>query len=180
MPEPDPDVAIAGCKLWYPDGETLQHGGGYITHPQAMPGHYGIGEADAGQHDAARYVDYVIGAAVAVRRTALEQIGLFDEGFFLYYEDADLCARARAAGYRVVYEPRATAVHVESAVAVRGSFSYYQRFHTGRWRYLLKHFSADALLNETVPAEAAWLERIGDDERRAVSLAYLANLFNFD
>lgn len=170
----DPDVAIAGCKLWYPDGETLQHGGGYITHPQAMPGHYGIGEADAGQHDAARYVDYVIGAAVAVRRTALEQIGLFDEGFFLYYEDADLCARARAAGYRVVYEPRATAVHVESAVAVRGSFSYYQRFHTGRWRYLLKHFSADALLNETVPAEAAWLERIGDDERRAVSLAYLA------
>ena len=32
----DPDVAIAGCKLWYPDGETLQHGGGYITHPQAI------------------------------------------------------------------------------------------------------------------------------------------------
>jgi len=170
----DPTVAIAGCKLWYPGGETLQHGGGYITRPQAMPGHYGIGEADAGQHDAARDVDYVIGAAVAVRRTALEQISLFDEGFFLYFEDADLCARARAAGYRVVYEPQATAIHVESAVAVRGSFSYYQRFHTGRWRYLLKHFSADALLNETVPAEAAWLERIGDDERHAASLAYLA------
>ncbi len=170
----DPAVAIAGCKLWYPDGQTLQHGGGYITRPQAMPGHYGIGETDAGQHDAARDVDYVIGAAVAIRRTALAQIGPFDAGFFLYYEDADLCARARAAGYRVVYEPRATAVHVESAVAVRGSFSYFQRFHTGRWRYLLKHFSADELLAETVPAETAWLERIDASERRAVSLAYLA------
>jgi hypothetical protein len=170
----DPAIAIAGCKLWYPDGETLQHAGGYITHPQAMPGHYGVGERDAGQHDAPRDVEYVIGAAAAVRRAALERIDLFDEGFFLYYEDADLCARARAAGYRVVYEPQATAVHVESAVAVRGSFSYFQRFHYGRWRYLLKHFSAAELLEATIPAETAWLEGIDAAERRAAGLAYLA------
>ena len=170
----DPTIAIAGCKLWYPDGATLQHAGGYITRPQAMPGHYGVGERDVGQCDTARDVEYVIGAAAAVRRTALECIGLFDEGYFLYYEDGDLCARARAAGYRVVYEPRATAVHVESAVAVRGSFSYFQRFHTGRWRYLLKQFSAAELLGETLPAEMAWLGRIDADERRAVALAYVA------
>ena len=170
----DPTIAIAGCKLWYPDGQTLQHAGGYITRPQAMPGHYGVGEPDVGQCDAQRDVEYVIGAAAAVRRSALERIGLFDEGYFLYYEDGDLCARARAAGYRVVYEPRATAVHVESAVAVRGSFSYFQRFHFGRWRYLLKQFSAAELLNETLPAEMEWLGRIDADERRAVALAYVA------
>ena len=170
----DPTIAIAGCKLWYPDGQTLQHAGGYITRPQAMPGHYGVGERDVGQCDARRDVEYVIGAAAAVRRAALERIGLFDEGYFLYYEDGDLCARARAAGYRVVYEPRATAVHVESAVAVRGSFSYFQRFHFGRWRYLLKQFSAAELLNETLPAEMEWLGRIDADERRAVALAYVA------
>ncbi len=170
----DPTIAIAGCKLWYPDGQTLQHAGGYITRPQAMPGHYGVGERDAGQCDARRNVEYVIGAAAAVRQAALERFGLFDEGFFLYYEDGDLCARARAAGYRVVYEPQATAVHVESAVAVRGSFSYFQRFHTGRWRYLLKQFSAAELLDETLPAEMAWLERIDAGERRAVALAYVA------
>ena len=170
----DPTIAIAGCKLWYPDGQTLQHAGGYITRPQAMPGHYGVGEPDVGQCDAQRDVEYVIGAAAAVRRSALERIGLFDEGYFLYYEDGDLCARARAAGYRVVYEPRATAVHVESAVAVRGSFSYFQRFHFGRWRYLLKQFSAAELLNETLPAEMAWLGRIDANERRAVALAYVA------
>ena len=170
----DPTIAIAGCKLWYPDGQTLQHAGGAITRPQAMPTHYGVGERDTGQCNTPRDVAYVIGAAAAVRRAALARIGLFDEGYFLYYEDSDLCARARAAGYRVVYEPRATAIHVESAVAVRGSFSYFQRFHSGRWRYLLKQFSAAELLDETVPAEMAWLERIDADERRAVALAYVA------
>ena len=59
-------------------------------------------------------------------------------------------------------------------MAVRGSFSYFQRFHTGRWRYLLKQFSAAELLGETLPAEMAWLGRIDADERRAVALAYVA------
>ena len=170
----DPTIAIAGCKLWYPDGQTLQHAGGYITRPQAMPGHYGVGERDTGQQDTARDVTYVIGAALAVRLSSLAHIGLFDEGFFLFYEDTDLCVRARAAGYRVVYEPQATAVHVESAVTVRGSFAYLQRFHSGRWRYLLKHATAAELLDEALPAEAAWLGRIDATERRAIALAYLA------
>ncbi len=170
----DPTIAIAGGKLWYPDGTTLQHAGGYITRPQAMPGHYGVGERDTGQQDTARDVTYVIGAALAVRLSALAHIGLFDEGFFLFYEDTDLCVRARAAGYRVVYEPQATAVHVESAVTVRGSFAYLQRFHSGRWRYLLKHATAAELLDEALPAEAAWLGRIDATERRAIALAYLA------
>jgi GT2 family glycosyltransferase len=170
----DPTIAIAGGKLWYPDEVTLQHAGGYITTPQAMPGHHGVGQRDTGQEDAQRDVAYVIGAALAVRLSALARVGLFDEGFFLFYEDTDLCIRAQAAGYRVVYEPRATAVHVESAVAVRGSFAYLQRFHSGRWRYLLKHFSTAQLLDETLPAETAWLERIDAAERRAASLAYLA------
>jgi GT2 family glycosyltransferase len=170
----DPTIAIAGGKLWYPDRVTLQHAGGYITAPQAMPGHYGVGQRDAGQQDARRDVEYVIGAALAVRLAALARIGLFDEGFFLFYEDCDLCRRARAAGYRVVYEPRATAVHIESVVTVRGSFSYLQRFHSGRWRYLLKHFSTAHLLDETLPAETAWLGRIDAAERRAAGLAYVA------
>ena len=172
----DPRIGIVGGKLWYPDRETIQHGGGFITRPQAMPGHYGIGERDAGQNDTSRDVDYLIGAATAVRRAMLATIGLLDEGYFLYYEDTDLCRRALEAGYRVVYEPRAAGVHVESAVAAKGSFAYFQRFHTGRWRYLLKHFPPAVILEETVPAEAGWLTRIAADERRAASLAYLATL----
>ncbi len=170
----DPHIGIAGAKLWYPDGETLQHAGGFITHPQALPGHYGIGQADGGDHDEPRDVEYVIGAAVALRRSMLDEIGLLDEGYFLYFEDADLCARARRAGYRVVYWPAAAGIHVESATAGKGSFAYLHRFHSGRWRYLLKHFPADEIIRETFPAEMAWLDGLAPTERRAVSLAWLS------
>jgi GT2 family glycosyltransferase len=170
----DPTIGLAGGKLWYPGGEIIQHAGGFITRPQALPGHYGIGERDAGQCDTTRDVEYLIGAAVAIRRELFDQVGLFDEGFFLFFEDVDLCARARRAGFRVVYTPAATGIHVESATAVRGSFAYLQRFHTGRWRYLLKHFPVETILDETLPAEAAWLDQLGDSERRAAALAYLA------
>jgi len=170
----DPCVGIAGARLWYPDGETLQHAGGFITHPQALPGHYGIGTVDAGDYDTPRDVEYVIGAATALRRSMLDEIGLLDEGYFLYFEDADLCARARRAGYRVVYWPAATGIHVESATAAKGSFAYLHRFHSGRWRYLLKHFPAAEIIRETFPAEMVWLDGLAPIERRAVSLAWLS------
>lgn len=170
----DPRIGIAGCRLWYPGGEIIQHAGGFLTHPQAMPGHYGIGERDAGQYDDPRDVEYVIGAAMAIRRSLLDEIGALDEGFFLYFEDTDLCGRARRAGYRVVYWPTATGIHVESATAVKGSFTYLQRFHSGRWRYLLKQFPAEEIIGATLAAEAEWLDRLDPAERRAVTLAYLA------
>ena len=174
----DPTIGIAGCKLWYPGGTLLQHAGGFITHPQALPGHYGFGEPDAGQHDIPRDVEYVIGGALVVRRAALERVGLLDEGFFLFFEDVDLCVRVRAAGFRVVYEPQASGIHVESAVAGKGSFAYLQRFHTGRWRYLLKHFPGEEIVGATLSAEMAWLDQLGAFERRAVTLAYVASRRN--
>jgi GT2 family glycosyltransferase len=153
----DDSIGIAGCKLLYPDEQTIQHAGGFITHPQAMPAHEGMFEHDTGQYETSREVDYVTGAAIAIKGSALEKIGLLDEGFFMYFEEADWCARARAAEYRVVYLPRATAVHDESAIAVKGSYSYLQRFHTGRWRYVLKHFDVGEILSTTFAAEERWL-----------------------
>ena len=108
----DPQLGIAGCKLYYPGGRSIQHAGGYVTTPQAWPGHYGLNDEDLGQHDAIRDVDYVIGAALAVKRSVWEQIGLFDEGYFLYYEDVDYCQRAQRAGFRVVYIPTAWLTHL--------------------------------------------------------------------
>jgi GT2 family glycosyltransferase len=56
--------------------------------------------------------EWLSGAALCVRRTSLEEIGGFDERFFLYSEDTDLCARLRRTGCRVVYDPTVTAMHV--------------------------------------------------------------------
>ncbi len=178
--EADPEAAIVGCKLWYPGGDIIQHAGGYITPPQAMPGHFGIGQSDDGRWDEPRDCDYVIGAALALRTAVLPVLGLLDEGYFLYYEDVDLCARARRGGGRVIYEPAATAIHVESATAVKGSFNYLRRFHTGRWRYLLKQEAVEILIEETIAAEHDWLSRIDLDERLAVALAYQTTLATLD
>jgi hypothetical protein len=57
------------------------------------------------------YPEWVSGACLMARRDMLESIGGFDEGFFLYNEDMDVCARVRAAGHLVRYEPQATALH---------------------------------------------------------------------
>jgi GT2 family glycosyltransferase len=172
----DPAIGVAGCKLYYPGGRTIQHAGGYITAPQAWPGHYGLNDEDRGQHDTPRDVDYVIGAALAVKRSALEQIGLFDEGYFLYYEDVDLCQRARRAGYRVVYIPGAWLTHLESAITIKGSPAYLEQFYRGRWRFILKHYDPAQILSESIPAEQAWLLRCGPDERQAAAVAYRATI----
>ena len=172
----DPTIGIAGCKMYYPDGRKIQHAGGYITPPQAWPGHYGLGEEDWGQVDALRDVDYVIGAALALRRRTWTQIGLFDKGYFLYYEDVDLCLRAWRAGERVVYVSDAWLTHLESATTVKDSPAYLERFSIGRWRFILKHYDPAQILNESIPAERVWLTQCSPAERQAAATAYRATL----
>lgn len=66
-------------------------------------------------HDAPGEVDWVAGASMLIRRPVLEQVGLFDEAYFLYYEETDLCWRARQAGWRVSYVRTAAVSHVGGA-----------------------------------------------------------------
>lgn len=63
-------------------------------------------------YGAAKPAEWISGAVLCVRRSAFARIGGFDERFFMYSEDADLCARLHSAGYGVWYDPAATAVHV--------------------------------------------------------------------
>lgn len=59
-------------------------------------------------------VDWVAGASILFRQTMLDQIGLFDETFFLYFEETDLCLRAARAGWHAVYVPQSEVVHIGS------------------------------------------------------------------
>lgn len=59
-------------------------------------------------------VDWVAGASALLRRRMLDRIGLFDETFFLYYEETDLCRRASEAGWHTIYVPASEVVHVGS------------------------------------------------------------------
>ncbi|KPV48791.1 hypothetical protein SE17_36160, partial [Kouleothrix aurantiaca] len=101
--EHDPSVGIAGSQARFPDG-TVQHAGAEILWPLGYGRNIGYGGAPT-EHVASK-PEYVAAVGVALRRAMLDAIGLFDEGFNpAYFEDADLCLRARAAGWRVVYEP---------------------------------------------------------------------------
>jgi N-acetylglucosaminyl-diphospho-decaprenol L-rhamnosyltransferase len=60
-------------------------------------------------------VDWVAGASMMVRREVFERVGLFDETFFLYFEETDLCRRAQLAGFQTVYEHGSVVAHIGSA-----------------------------------------------------------------
>lgn len=95
-------------------------------------------------HRAVRRVDWVSGAAMGVSRRTFERLDGFDESFFLYFEDVDLCRRARDAGVPVIYYPEVVVEHAvgESSRRVpyralawrhRSMWTYYRRYHGRPW-----------------------------------------------
>jgi GT2 family glycosyltransferase len=87
-----------------------------------------------------------------IRREALDQVGLFDEGYWMYMEDLDLCYRLKQAGWRVLYEPRAVAGHLKGGSAgIRGP-RLNAAFHYGMLRFYRKFYapSRPALANLAV------------------------------
>lgn len=87
-------------------------------------------------------VDWVVGACMLVRRALLDQIGGFDEGFFMYSEELDLCRRAVDRGWQVVYLPEAVVTHHEGKSSEQVVAARHIRFHTSRVRYVRKYHGA--------------------------------------
>ena len=90
-------------------------------------------------------VDWVSGACLVARRTAWEEIGLLDERFFLFWEDADWCRRFRQAGWRVYYVPTANATHFVGVSRARRRLGSIRDFHVSAYRYYRKHQRRHAL-----------------------------------
>ena len=160
----------------YPDGKTIQHAGGIVTYPLATTAHIGRGEPDSDQYNHAREVQFVTGAALAMRRDVGHALGFFDDEYYpLFYEDVDLCQRAGAEELRVIYQPKAVAYHRESITYDRQSSLYYSYFHANRLRYVVKRYSPEQIMLDFLPAEAA---RVAGDmplEDRRASLSLLDN-----
>jgi N-acetylglucosaminyl-diphospho-decaprenol L-rhamnosyltransferase len=88
----------------------------------------------AEQHRA-RDADWVSGAFFLVRRLAFESVGGFDERYFMYLEDVDLCWRLHRAGWRVRYEPEAEVVHEQGRSASRHPYAMLLAHHRSMWRF---------------------------------------------
>lgn len=84
-------------------------------------------------------VDWVMGAALMVRRDVVEQVGLMDEDYFMYSEELDWCRRIKDAGWRVVYFPRAEIVHYEGKSSEQAVTERHINFQRAKLRYFRKY-----------------------------------------
>jgi GT2 family glycosyltransferase len=129
-----PGIAIAGAKLTYPSG-AIQHAGIALGIGEGT-GHIGRGKfaSDLWRWlDLRRNVSAVTGACLAIRRGVFEELGGFDLDFPVNYNDADLCLRARAAGYEVIFEPAASLRHDECATRASGTKADERERFWQRW-----------------------------------------------
>lgn len=145
----NPRVGIVGCRLELADG-SLDHAArrAFPTVVGALGHLLRIGRrlqrGPLAQYRAPHVtrgpVDAVNGAFMLIRRRALEEVGLFDEGYWMYMEDLDLCRRFRDAGWTTWYEPDATALHVKGGTTGgRRSLRLVLAFHYGMFRFYRRH-----------------------------------------
>ncbi len=143
------EVALLGPVVRNADGSMYESGRVFPTVGQAV-GHAFLGLVKPDNPYSRAYkladwdrlsereVDWVSGAAMLVRRSAFEQVGRFDEDFFLYGEELDLCTRLRGAGWKVLYTPELEILH-EGGVSTGRSRRMHVLHSDSIYRYYRKH-----------------------------------------
>jgi N-acetylglucosaminyl-diphospho-decaprenol L-rhamnosyltransferase len=148
----DPRVGVAAPRLVGEDGE-VQPNARRFPSLAAMVGSTGVARVapflgrsnerfiSPSRSERARTVDWVIGAAMLIRRVAFDEVGGWDEGFFLYIEDADFCRRCAHAGWDVAYVPAVVLRHKYPRASRAGSFasSHARRSHMAGLARLWRH-----------------------------------------
>ncbi len=120
----DPDVGMCASKMLFPDGRIYSTGISIFRSGAAVD--RGIFEPDAGKFDCEEEVFGPCAGAALYRRSMLDEIGIFDEDFFLYMEDVDLAFRARLSGWKCRYVPTAQVIHEHGGTAgVNSDISVY-------------------------------------------------------
>ncbi len=107
-------------------------GGRFAQYRAPELGEYEVGEVDA-----------VNGAYMLVRKEAMDEVGVFDEGYWLYMEDLDWCYRFKQAGWKVVYDGRVSTLHVKGGTTVRKrhrGLKHNYSFHRSMGRFYRKHY----------------------------------------
>ena len=140
----DSSVGICASKMLFPDGKI--NSTAICISRSGAAWDRGMGEPDNGQYNVPEEVFGACAGAALYRRSMLDEIGLFDEDFFLFMEDVDLSFRARLAGWKCIYVPTARVVHFHGGTAgFRSDFSIYFGNRNLIW-YVIKDFPARTLL----------------------------------
>lgn len=116
-------------------GKVFWYAGGRMDWQNIIGFHKGVDEIDKGQYQALEETDFTSGCAMMVKKEVFKNIGLFDEKYFLYYEDNDLNQRAKKQGYKSYYQPDAILWHL-NAGSTGGSGSSLHDYYITRNRLL--------------------------------------------
>ena len=125
--EADPAIGILGPLVFhYSEPEVIQSAGGSFDRLWRSQ-HIGQNDSNLSAYAAPRQVDWVTGCSLLARASVLSQIGGFDERFYYYYEETELCVRANRAGWKIQYVPSAKIWHkgVQVNYAPKPSVTYY-------------------------------------------------------
>lgn len=133
--EKDPKIGLLAPKMYFAKGyefhkdrykkedlgKVIWYAGGFIDWDNVYSGHRGVDEVDRGQYDKEIEIDAANGACLLIRNKVIADIGYLRDRYFMYWEDADFCIRAKKAGWKIVYTPETCLWHKVSASSGIGS-----------------------------------------------------------
>jgi hypothetical protein len=147
-----PEAGAFGCKVLNPDGSYQESARPFPTlrgewiaalylRPLAYLSDWFISDTYTGwKGDTQRTVDWLSGCSLFVRRDALERISGFDDQFFYYYEDVDLCRRIWQAGYTILFTPKMSITHLGGQSTKRFPIAFQLDSEITKYRYFYKYF----------------------------------------
>jgi GT2 family glycosyltransferase len=125
--ESDPKIGIVGPMVYHYDEPDIIQSAGGVLGKYWQSQHLGQNELDHGQFQSPHCVEWISGCAILARRAVIEQVGMLDANFFIYWEETEWCIRASRGGWRIVHVPQARTWHkgVQRNYQPKPSFTYY-------------------------------------------------------
>ena len=174
----DPTVAVVGAKIL--DAAAPDHllmAWGTISWRQSLVRLVGEGAPDSAEWEGVQDVEWVSGCAILLNLAAVSEFGFFDEEFFAYHEEVDLCARVRQAGLRVVWTGSSRVCH-RGEGSSGGSYVSRKQYFVGRNMLLfvrrhgsvLQRLCFGAFFLGSLPFQ--WLRRAASGESSGVALKW--------
>lgn len=146
----DPTVAVAGSRLVGIDGREQRSHWPYPSPALTWLEAFGLHRLAPVARRLERLPAFLVGACLLVRRSAFERLGGFDEAFWLYGEEADLCRRAWNAGWRLRHVAVAAVRHVGGASGNSAPAATFEHFHRGTEYFIAKHHGRLGLLSHRI------------------------------
>ena len=185
--ESDPTLGVVGPCILEPDGSvypsarrfpSLIDAGMHAILGMFFPNNkftrnYRMQDGESLEHSSPREVDWVSGAFFMARREAIEEIGGFDEGYFMYGEDVDLCWRIHQAGYGVAYIPEAVVTHERAYSTKKHPYRMLIEHHRSTIRFASRRYggfsfallAAPMAILLAVRAAIALIQQVAEDLR---------------